>query len=203
MGMSVSIGSIIRNAPRILVAAVLLGLLGTTRPHPTFPGWNETALDWALNLVAAGATAAIDLLLIAWTASPGLTGGAAIAVCILFTIPIARQASWANAPRDTKRLFDTQMRRQASTWCRGRCEMDGWLPFWRCHSPAEHGDHWIPWSRSGATTFGNLVMACAWHNLSKGARIPSRMETARIERRRRKYFPEGIPVDAGERYRGN
>ena len=109
--------------------------------------------------------------------------------------------SWPARKRDPVRAFDANQRRAAKLWCGNRCEFDAPVLFWcRCSKPAEHADHFIPWSSGGATSMRNLVMACAGHNLSKSAKIPSRFQAARIARRRRKYFPASMPLMPGERY---
>lgn len=46
----------------------------------------------------------------------------------------------------------------------------------------------------------NFVAACARHNTSKGAKVPTLGQTVRMEARRRKYFPRGVAVKAGERF---
>jgi 5-methylcytosine-specific restriction endonuclease McrA len=43
-----------------------------------------------------------------------------------------------------------------------------------CSRPAEHGDHFYPWSEGGSTSLQNFVAACARCNRTKGARIPRR-----------------------------
>ncbi|WP_371706878.1 HNH endonuclease [Pseudarthrobacter sp. NIBRBAC000502772] len=80
----------------------------------------------------------------------------------------------------------------------GLCEMEAGFRR-RCSRPAEHGDHFYPWSKGGSTSLQNFVAACARCNRAKGARIPSPGQQERIERRRRDYFmPEGS-VSVGER----
>lgn len=98
--------------------------------------------------------------------------------------------SWSRsrAARDPVRMYSTELRREASVRCQGRCERDGWLPWVRCHAAYEHADHWFPWSTGGKTSLANCVGSCAWHNLSKGGRWPSRGERKRIAHRRRSYW---------------
>ncbi|WP_254678877.1 HNH endonuclease signature motif containing protein [Arthrobacter sp. 24S4-2] len=55
----------------------------------------------------------------------------------------------------------------------------------RCSRPAEHGDHFHPWSKGGSTSLQNFVAACSRCNRTKGARIPSPGQQERLERRRR------------------
>ena len=46
----------------------------------------------------------------------------------------------------------------------------------------------------------NFTAACVRCNTSKGAKLPGFFSTIRMEARRRKYFPAGIPVKAGQRF---
>jgi 5-methylcytosine-specific restriction endonuclease McrA len=80
----------------------------------------------------------------------------------------------------------------------GQCEMEAGLGR-RCSRPAEHGDHFFPWSKGGSTSLENFVAACASCNRTKGARIPSPGQQARIERRRREYVAQAGPVSVGAR----
>lgn len=101
-------------------------------------------------------------------------------------------------PVDARRFFSNTDRVAGFARAGGRCEMDGFLNF-RCRARAEHGDHHYPHSRGGATTLDNFVAACAHHNLAKSDKVPSKMATRRMERRRKNYFPEGTPVAVGSR----
>lgn len=74
------------------------------------------------------------------------------------------------------------------------------LPFWRCRAMAEHGDHGSPWSRGGLTDMGNCVAACSRHNIAKSAKVPTFLQTWRLARRRRTFFPTGQPLLPGERF---
>lgn len=103
------------------------------------------------------------------------------------------------APIDPSRLFSASQKNEGFARAGGRCEMDAWL-FTRCRAKAEHGDHHFPHSKGGATSMGNFTAACARHNLSKGAKIPTFWQTQRIISRRRRYFPKGITTAAGERF---
>jgi hypothetical protein len=103
------------------------------------------------------------------------------------------------APTDPSRLFSAVQRAEGFARADGQCEMDG-VFFMRCKDKAHHGDHHFPWSKGGSTSMGNFVAACARHNTSKGAKIPTSWQTFRMEARRRKYFPQGVNVKAGERF---
>lgn len=61
--------------------------------------------------------------------------------------------------RDLRRLWHRQDR--ACAYCRAPIVMRG------CHQ-----DHVIPLARGGAHSIGNIVLACAPCNLSKGAKLP-------------------------------
>lgn len=102
-------------------------------------------------------------------------------------------------PTDPSRLFSAVQKTEGFSRAGGRCEMDGIL-FLRCKAKAHHGDHHFPWSKGGSTSMTNFVAACARHNTSKGAKIPTAWATMRMEARRRKYFPQGVNVKAGERF---
>lgn len=102
-------------------------------------------------------------------------------------------------PTDPARLFTTVQRTEGFARAGGRCEMESFL-FFRCRTKAHHGDHHYPWSKGGSTSMSNFVAACARHNTSKGAKIPTSWQTMRMEARRRKYFPQGLTVKAGEHF---
>ena len=88
--------------------------------------------------------------------------------------------------RDPVRRFTGQQRREGMARAGGQCEMEAGLRR-RCARPAEHGDHFYPWSKGGSTSLQNFVAACSRCNRAKGARIPSPAQQARLERRRRTY----------------
>ncbi|MEO5321158.1 HNH endonuclease signature motif containing protein [Arthrobacter sp. CC3] len=100
--------------------------------------------------------------------------------------------------RDPVRRFTRQQRRDGMARAAGLCEMEAGFRD-RCSRPAEHGDHFYPWSKGGSTSLRNFVAACARCNRAKGARIPSPGQQERIERRRREHVaPDGL-VSVGER----
>ncbi|GAB6857959.1 HNH endonuclease [Microbacterium xylanilyticum] len=98
-------------------------------------------------------------------------------------------------------MFPAADRRVAFERARGQCEYDRWL-LWRCTRTAAHADHFFPWTRGGATNLRNCLAACARCNTSKGAKVPGRMQRLRIQARRRRYFPRGVPVELGDWCRG-
>ena len=100
--------------------------------------------------------------------------------------------------RDPVRRFTRQQRREGMTRAGGRCELEAGFGR-RCGRPAEHGDHFYPWSKGGSTSLQNFVAACARCNRAKRARIPSPGQQQRMERRRRDYLPPSSSVSVGER----
>lgn len=121
-------------------------------------------------------------------------------VGVLLFISLVRQAtSGRSSPKDATRMFTASQRVEGFARAGGRCEFDT-IPFIRCRRPAHHGDHWFPWSKGGSTSMTNFVAACARCNTSKGAKTPGALQTLRLQARRRRYFPMGVPVNAGERF---
>lgn len=93
---------------------------------------------------------------------------------------------------DPQRLYTTVQRRRIFELCGHRCEHKSLLWF-RCKSVATHADHVHPHSRGGPTTVENGQGLCEFHNLSKGAHVPTRLYRARLARRRKAYYPPGAP----------
>jgi hypothetical protein len=100
--------------------------------------------------------------------------------------------------RDPVRRFTRQQRREGMARAGGTCELEAGFGR-RCGRPAEHGDHFYPWSKGGSTSPQNFVAACARCNRAKRARIPSPAQQQRMERRRREYLPPSSSVSVGER----
>ena len=100
--------------------------------------------------------------------------------------------------RDPVRRFTRQQRRDGMARADGQCEMEVGFRR-RCSRPAEHGDHFYPWSKGGSTSLQNFVAACARCNRAKSARIPSPGQQERMERRRREYVRLEGSVSVGER----
>ncbi|WP_457972273.1 HNH endonuclease [Arthrobacter sp. D1-17] len=100
--------------------------------------------------------------------------------------------------RDPVRRFTRQQRREGMARADGQCEMEAGFRR-RCSRPAEHGDHFYPWSKGGSTSLQNFVAACSRCNRAKGARIPSPAQQARLERRRLAYVEFEDAVRVGER----
>jgi len=100
--------------------------------------------------------------------------------------------------RDPVRRFTRQQRREGMARANGLCELEAGFGR-RCGRPAEHGDHFYPWSKGGSTSLQNFVAACARCNRAKRARIPSPGQQRRVERRRREYLSPSSSVSVGER----
>ncbi|WP_427133474.1 HNH endonuclease [Pseudarthrobacter sp. S9] len=100
--------------------------------------------------------------------------------------------------RDPVRRFTRQQRREGMARAGGQCEMEAGFRR-RCARPAEHGDHFYPWSKGGSTSLQNFVAACSRCNRAKGAKIPSPGQQEGLERRRRTYVSPQVAVVVGER----
>lgn len=161
--------------------SVLLSLMPD--PGPTAAGPNSSSPAEVLRGMFDGVLAA--------AAVPGLC---LLVLGILAAVVAGRDVRC----RDPVRRFTRQQRREGMARAAGLCEMEAGFRR-RCSRPAEHGDHFYPWSKGGSTSLQNFVAACARCNRTKGARVPSPGQQARIERRRREYVaPDGL-VGVGER----
>lgn len=118
-------------------------------------------------------------------------------IVVLIVVAIVIRARHVRR-RDPVRRFSRQQRREGMERAGGQCEMEARRGR-RCSRPAEHGDHFFPWSKGGSTNLQNFVAACARCNRAKGARIPSPGRQARIEGRRREYVAPAGPVSVGAR----
>lgn len=125
--------------------------------------------------------------------APGLV---IIALGITAAVVTARDAR----RRDPLRRFTRQQRREGMARAGGQCELESGFGR-RCTRPAEHGDHFYPWSKGGSTSLQNFVAACARCNRSKRAGIPSPAQQRRLQQRRRGYVSETAAVSVGERQR--
>lgn len=123
-----------------------------------------------------------------------LPGVAAAVLAIVAAVMTSRDVR----RRDPVRRFTRQQRREGMARAGGLCELEAGFGR-RCGRPAEHGDHFYPWSKGGSTSLQNFVAACARCNRAKRARIPSPGQQRRMERRRRDYLPASASVRVGER----
>jgi 5-methylcytosine-specific restriction endonuclease McrA len=108
--------------------------------------------------------------------------------------------SRGSVAKDPKRIFTVNERLAGFARAGNRCEHFNIFGM-RCRRTASHGDHHYPYSRGGATTMSNFTALCASHNLRKGSRVPSRLYTNRLERRRSSYFPPGESTSIVWEYR--
>ena len=151
-------------------------------------GWDDP-----LALVSTGARALAGFA----QANLQLTMIVAAIVAAVAAIPGLLMAGAGGGPKDPRRIFAVADRKVAFDRAGNRCEYNGWLWF-RCWRPAHHADHFFPHARGGATSMRNLVAACTTCNLAKSAHMPTPLVRRRLERRRRRYFPAGVDVRAGE-----
>lgn len=121
-----------------------------------------------------------------------------LGVVVLVMISAVRSNNAAPKQKDPVRMFTAQQRSEGFARANNQCELES-MPFVRCKDTASHGDHHYPWSKGGSTSMLNFTAACVRCNTSKGAKVPTRFSTWRMERRRQRYFPAGIPVTAGQR----
>lgn len=115
-------------------------------------------------------------------------------------VVIVASASWVRSGStgtDPTRMFTATQRSTGFRRAGMQCEMSNWW-LGRCTRTASHADHFYPHSKGGATSMQNLVAACAPHNLSKSARMPSRLDGALIRWRRRSYFPGDTDRTVGQ-----
>jgi 5-methylcytosine-specific restriction endonuclease McrA len=171
-------------APLIPVVLVWVGrLLSGLRPvHValTGEGWLRTA--------EAAFWLAVDLR---WVIT-----GICVPIAVYGLVRVFEAAQ--RVQKDPTRMFTASQRAEGFARAGNTCELEA-IPFVRCTRTASHGDHFFPWSLGGASTMANFVAACRKCNLTKSNKYPSPLLRARIERRRKKYFPAGVPVTAGDR----
>lgn len=158
---------------------------------------NKLSPETLLTTLGDAATGALSLLTSLAESNPTLLLIAGVFVGLVVLIRVA--ARNRPVPKDPSRLFSAAQRAEGFARAGGRCELDGWW-LTRCRRPASHGDHHYPWSKGGSTSMGNFVAACAKCNTSKGAKVPGFFTTLRMQARRRRYFPPGSIVAAGERF---
>lgn len=142
-------------------------------------------------------TAGSKLLASLVQANPTLSMIIAGCIAAVAVLPGLLMAGAGGGPKDPRRLFAVPDRKAAFDRAGNRCEYDGFLWF-RCPHPAHHADHFFPHTRGGATSMRNLVAACTGCNLAKSSHMPTPWVKWRLERRRRRYFPSGMDVTAGE-----
>lgn len=178
-----------RLALRVAYVAATIWLAGAVvlsfRPNTTHVTLGKTgpAVTSIMREMFDGVLAAI--------AAPGL-----VIVALIITVLIIRSREVRR--RHPVRRFTRQQRREGMARAGGQCEMEAGFRR-RCSRPAEHGDHFYPWSKGGSTSLQNFVAACSRCNRAKGAQIPSPAQQERLERRRRTYVTLEGAVAVGER----
>ncbi|MFD6093402.1 HNH endonuclease [Oerskovia sp. NPDC060338] len=125
-------------------------------------------------------------------AQPGLVAVVVLVLVVAVVGPLLRPSP-SRGDCDPQRLFTPAQRHEGFARAQGRCEHVGSFGL-RCSARPTHGDHVYPWSRGGATAMDNYQALCAVHNLRKGAKVPSAFYMWRLARRRRRYFPPGVPT---------
>lgn len=117
-----------------------------------------------------------------------------IAVVIVAVLVIAASPRRAGTRKDPKRSFDAAQRSRIHARAGHQCEHKPLIGR-RCRRAGVQADHVYPHARGGATSVANGQSLCAFHNRTKSALVPSRWYIARLERRRRTYFPPGERVE--------
>ncbi len=93
--------------------------------------------------------------------------------------------------RDPWRVFKFSPKKRILKRAGNRCEHYS-KTSGRCTATSElEVDHIYPWAAGGWTIESNAQVLCAGHHVVKGGLVPSDEEIARIEERRKGYFPEG------------
>lgn len=118
--------------------------------------------------------------------------------CAVFIVVVIVTNARDMRRRDPIRRFSRQQRSLGMARAGGQCEMENGV-YRRCSREAQHGDHFYPWSKGGATSLQNFVAACSVCNRRKAAKIPSPGQQKRMERRRLEYVTAGADVSVGER----
>ena len=182
----------------LIVTGVTLTIIG----HHTAPGdLPDTTTGWPAWIVDAvlNGTAWVRIEALGWGQQhPWLAASWCATAGGPLLLGLTAQLRPTGSARDPRRLFDPAQRRAGLDRAQGRCEMENWL-FLRCRRPASHGDHWIPWSRGGATDISNFVAACSRCNLTKSSTMPTTSQAWRLQHRRRRYFPAETSPQVGSR----
>lgn len=124
--------------------------------------------------------------------APSLVAMAAIGL-VLFG-PMPGHGPGYPRRRDSWRSFRFDARRVVMARAGQRCEGPLFFAWGRCRELATEVDHVYPWSKGGATVLSNGQAMCHSHNRAKSSITPAWWYVLSLERRRRKYFPEGTDV---------
>jgi 5-methylcytosine-specific restriction endonuclease McrA len=121
----------------------------------------------------------------------------AVAIAVVLTLSVAASARtrfWRLKARDPVRRFSRADKARIVYRAAVRCEHHGLL-LGRCRvTEGLEADHIHPHSRGGETGIHNGQALCRRHNRLKFVHIPWAWELRRLERRRRSYFPAGMPT---------
>lgn len=184
---------IARRAVLTLLIGFVMTIVGAIRGVPGDALWVDLPGPFAPMLqglastvVTAYAHPKVSLVLVALVVVPILIGR--------LSALVPRKVT-----KDPQRMYTTAQRHQGFQRSENRCEMEDFFYF-RCKRPAEHGDHWLPWSKGGATDMANFVSGCAKCNIAKSNKVPTFWETQRLAYRRRSYFPPTIEPTPGHLY---
>jgi hypothetical protein len=121
---------------------------------------------------------------------PWLVGPLAL-LAIIKVVQLGRAVVHGGHGRDPRRIFSRADKAELLERAGHRCEDHSWL-LGRCREiRALQADHVHPHSCGGATDVANGQALCRRPNRRKAARVPWGWELARMERRRRAYFPPG------------
>lgn len=103
---------------------------------------------------------------------------------------------------DPVRMFAPYVRFETFRRAEQRCEYVTWTGR-RCPNKAEHADHWIPWSKGGASSEKNCVALCSPCNLAKTNDMPTKSETKRLYKSRRYMVNRFYPGEVYGSYSGS
>jgi hypothetical protein len=118
--------------------------------------------------------------------------GAVLILALLMSVTGFVRSVVHGGPRDQVRSFSGRDRSVIFARAGGRCEHYGL--FGRCRASERlEADHVHPHSRGGWTDVRNGQALCRAHNRTKRAHVPYGWQLRRLEKRRRAYFPPGVP----------
>lgn len=183
---------LLSSAAAVVGVVVVLAGIGVFQGGYPWPASFAAVPEWVAPATWAG-------LVWAWENTEQANWLLVTIAVVVMLAPVLLGVVSRSGRRDPNRMFSSDERKVGFARAENRCEMDNWLMM-RCHRRAEHGDHWYPWSKGGATSMANFVAGCAKHNLAKSNTWPTLWQTARVAARRRRYFPRGYTARPGERF---
>ena len=104
---------------------------------------------------------------------------------------VGKKDEYGEYVKDPLRMFVPYVIFEAKRRADHRCEYVDRFGF-RCSNSEEngvtlHADHWIPWSKGGASSEHNIVILCSHCNLAKSNVMPFKWETKKLWKSRRGY----------------